>query len=361
MPLIWCSISGHGFGHAAQVAPVLNELGKSVSGIKALLRTTLPRQFFEGFIQIPWELTRQQQDVGCVQEGPLHIDHDATWAETQRFHDQWETRVEEETRAILARSPAMLLSNISHLAVEAGARAGLPTIAMSSLSWDQILEPLMTPGDIRQAGVLQQIKQAYSHADLLIRVTPGMPFPAFPNQIDIAPIVRPLVSDRARLNEELVAQPDDCLVLIGFGGIALNRLPFSRLNALQGYRFIVGESVPSGYSRLRSAKSLPLSFDTLMASADMIVTKPGYNMTVEAVAMGKPTLYVRRYDFAEEEYLVQFLHQYGRALQLSMQDFEAGHWGSSLDTLRALPAPLQVPPSPTGAAEAAEILASYLR
>ena len=361
MPLIWCSISGHGFGHAAQVAPVLNELGKRIPGIKALLRTTLLRQFFEGFIEIPWELSPQPQDVGCVQESPLHIDHAATWAETQRFHDQWEARIEEETRAILARSPALLLSNISHLAVEAGARAGLPTIAMSSLSWDQILEPLMTPGEARQAHLIQEIRQAYGRADLLIRVTPGMPFPAFPKQTVIAPIVRPLVSDRARLSEALGAQPDDCLVLVGFGGIALNRLPFSQLDALQGYRFIISESVPAGCSRLRSARSMPFSFDTLMASVDVIVTKPGYNMTVEAVTMGKPSLYVRRYDFAEEECLVQFLHQYGRALELSIQDFEAGNWGESLDTLRALPAPPQVPPLPTGAAEAAEILASYLR
>ena len=26
MPYIWCAISGHGYGHAAQVVPVLNAL-----------------------------------------------------------------------------------------------------------------------------------------------------------------------------------------------------------------------------------------------------------------------------------------------------------------------------------------------
>jgi hypothetical protein len=360
MPLIWCSISGHGFGHAAQTVPVLNELGKRVPEIKALLRTTLPGRFFEGRLDIPWELSPQPQDVGCVQEDPLHIDRDATWAETQRFHERWEDWVEEELRAIRARSPALLLSNISHLAVEAGARAGLPTVAMSSLSWDQILEPLMTPGDTEQAGVIQQIRQAYRHADLLMRLSPGMSFPAFPKQTVIAPIVRPLVSERPRLNAALGARPGECLVLVGFGGIAINRLPLSQLDALQGYRFIVSDMGQASYDRVRPAASLPLPFGSLMASADVIVTKPGYNMTVEAVAMGKPTLYVRRHDFAEEECLVQFLHRYGRALQLSSQEFETGHWGESLAAVRALPAPLHIPPAPTGAAEAAAILARYL-
>lgn len=360
MPLIWCSISGHGYGHAAQVVPVLNELGRRIPGLKVLLRTTLPRQFFEGRVEVPWELSYQPQDVGCVQESPLRIDRSATWTETLQFHEEWESRLEEETRAIHARSPVLLLSNISHLAVAAGAQVGIPTIAMSSLSWDQILEPLLTPGDAQQARVIQEIRRAYSQADLLIRVTPGMPFPAFSKQMAIAPIVRPLVSDRARLSEALGALPNDCLALVGFGGIAVNRLPFDQLEALQGYRFIVGEAVPSHYDRVCSSSALPFTFGSLMASVDAIITKPGYNMTVEAVTAGKPTLYVRRYDFVEEECLVQFLHRHGRALQLSIQDFEAGRWGESLDRLRRLPAPHHSPPAPTGAAEAATILASYM-
>ena len=360
MPLIWCSISGHGFGHAAQTVPVLNELGARISGLKALLRTTVPRRFFEERLTIECEVSPQPQDIGCVQDNPLRIDRGATWAATQRFHERWDALVEEEVLAIRSRAPALLLSNISHLAVEAGARAGLPTIAMSSLSWDQILEPLMTPGDTQQAEVIQQIRQAYSHADLLMRLTPGMSFPAFPKQTDLSPIVRPLVPERARLIAALEVQPEECLVLVGFGGIAMNRLPLSQLDALQGYRFIVSDMGQASYDRVKPAASLPLSFGSLMASADVIVTKPGYNMTVEAVAMGKPTLYVRRYDFAEEECLVQFLHRYGRALPLSIQDFEAGCWGASLAAVRALPAPLHIPPAPIGAAEAANLLARYL-
>ena len=52
MPLIWCAISGHGFGHAAQVVPVLNALGTLVPGITTILRTTVPASFFRDRLAI---------------------------------------------------------------------------------------------------------------------------------------------------------------------------------------------------------------------------------------------------------------------------------------------------------------------
>ena len=53
MPLIWCSISGHGYGHAAQVVPVLNALGRLVPNLSAILRTSVPADFFEPRLDIP--------------------------------------------------------------------------------------------------------------------------------------------------------------------------------------------------------------------------------------------------------------------------------------------------------------------
>ena len=82
MPLIWCAISGHGYGHAAQVVPVLNALGVLVPGLTAVLRTTVPSSFFRDRLTIPWDLQPVQQDVGCIQDGPLKIDIDATWRPT---------------------------------------------------------------------------------------------------------------------------------------------------------------------------------------------------------------------------------------------------------------------------------------
>jgi hypothetical protein len=121
MPLIWCSISGHGFGHAAQIVPVLNELGRRIPSLKALLRTTVPPSLFQDRLHVPWDISACEQDIGCIQQGPLHIDVEGTWDAYDRFHTAWTERVSQEADAIKRYSPDLILSDISYLAIEAGA------------------------------------------------------------------------------------------------------------------------------------------------------------------------------------------------------------------------------------------------
>ncbi|MBI5411267.1 MAG: hypothetical protein HZA21_04665 [Nitrospirae bacterium] len=360
MPLIWCSISSHGFGHAAQVAPVLNELSRLVPGLKALVRTTVPPQFFAGRLDVEWEASNVPQDIGCVQRGPLTIDVEATWAEHIRFHADWEKRVREEARAIRSRRPTLLLSDISHLAVAAGSRAGIPTIGLCNLSWDLVLEPYHDPTNHKQAEALRLIQQAYGKAELMLRPTPGLPMTSFRKTVEIGPIAYPLKAERPRLSEIVGATPGERLVLVGFGGIVLESLPFDHMEQLAGYRFIVSGPVPDYCNRAHSISAIPLPFGSLLAAADILVTKPGYNMIVEAVAQKKPVVYVRRHNFADEESLIQYLHRYGRGIELSAEDFASGHWLDALESTQSLPQPAEAAPLPTGAAEAAQILAGYL-
>jgi hypothetical protein len=361
MPLIWCSISAHGFGHAAQIAPVLNAIGRLVPDLKAVLRTTVPSWFFEERLDIAWELSPSEQDVGCVQRGPLLIDVGATWAEHRRFHADWEVKVESEARAMRTRTPALVLSCISPLAIEAGTHIRVPTIGLCSISWDRILEPFVASARDDHMKIIRQIKQAYALADLMIRPAPGIPMGAFRNIADVGPIVGPIMPDAPSLRAMLGAGPEDWIVLIAFGGVALDSLPFERLEELTGYQFIVSGPVPDGCKRVRTVASLPLPFRSLMASADLIMSKPGYSTIVEAVAQAKPMIYVRRYNFADESALVDYLLRYGQGIELSAERFAQGHWKDALDAARTQPLPREPAPSPTGAAEAAEFLASYLK
>jgi hypothetical protein len=88
------------------------------------------------------------------------------------------------------------------------------------------------------------------------------------------------------------------------------------------------------------------------------MTKPGYGTIVEAVALQQPVVYVRRYNFADEPPLVNYLHRYGRGIELSIDDFVHGRWKASLQRALDIPLP-SFPPPPTGAVEAANAIVQY--
>ncbi len=359
MPLIWAAISGHGFGHAAQVVPVLNALGRLVPDTRVLLRTTVPATFFKDRLLIPWETSVVQQDIGCIQQGPMTIDVEATWREHHRFHSTWNERLQTEVEAMRAAAPDLVLADTPYLALTAGRRVGIPTVALVSFTWDLILSEYQASSSIDHRTLIESIRRAYAQADLALRIAPAPPMTIFKQLVDIGPIAEPALSARERLVDFLKLPPGERTVLIGFGGIPLDSLPFDKLESLTGYRFLFDGPVPANSTRFISTKSLPFSFKTLMASVDVVMTKPGYGTLVEAVTLQTPMVYVRRYNFGDEQSLVDYLHRYGRGLELSSHDFINGEWLSALEEVIDLTLPV-TPPPPTGAGEAATELAKFL-
>ena len=360
MSLIWCSISGHGFGHAAQVVAVLNELGRLISSLKVILRTAVPSWYFQDQLQVPWDISACEQDIGCLQQGPLHIDVGGTWEAHDRFHRNWMDRVTEEAAAIKRHSPHVVISDVAYLAIEAGARANIPVVGLSSICWDQVLIHLHDKMPPESTPVIQQIQHSYSLADLMIRITPGIPMPVFRRTIDVSPIAAQTEPDRQGIRHALGAGTEERIVMIAFGGIPLTSLPWNRLDTMTGYRFIVPGPVPPQIQRVVSSETLPFPFQTMMASCDILITKPGYATIIEAVASGTRVIYVRRYNFVDETSLVGYLHRYGRGLELSIEDFLNGRWEQTMEAIMAIPASQTSVPPATGAAEAADILKRYV-
>jgi hypothetical protein len=327
-----------------------------------VLRTTVPSAFFTGRLQIPWEISPAEQDIGCIQQGPLTIDIEATWRAHQQFHADWNARVADEGRAIRSRRPGLVLANISHLAVAAGVAAGIPVVALASLSWDHILERLLSgenPERREQQVVIEHVRQAYAPADFMIRLTPGCPMPAFKKVVDVAAIAQPVTPEPEKLRALIGASKGEPIVLVGFGGIAFESIPVKRLEDLAPYRFLLDRVNGHADRRVRSVDSLGLPFGTLLASADILLTKPGYSTVVEAVAHRRSVVYVRRYNFADEQPLVDYLHQYGRSVELTQQDFFEGRWQEALQAVQRLSLGDRPPPAPTGAEEAAGKLCGF--
>jgi len=360
MPQIWCSISGHGYGHGAQMVPILNELGRRLPQLSVLLRTTLPPQFFQHQLNIPWKLHAGSQDIGCVQDDPLKINLQETWKEYEQFHIDWLRTVQTEAEMIRSEQPDLVISNISHLAIEAGRRSGIPTVALGSLSWDQVLEYFLTHESDGRPAIIRHIREAYQNAQLMIRLAPINPMVAFSNLVDVGPIAGSPLQNSGLVRNLLNMNRDEKLVLVAFGGIPLPSLPIDALDRLQGYRFLIGGSLNVNRdSRVRSTSDLPVPFRQILAEADLVVTKPGYATVIETVRNAIPLIYVRRYNFVDEQILVDYAHRYGRAMELHIDQFHKGDWIEALETVQQIPRP-QEPPPELGTSAAADILANFL-
>ena len=291
--------------------------------------------------------------------GPLTIDVAGTWAAHQALHAEWKQKIEAEAAFIRQAGPTLVLSDVSHLGIAAGAAAGIPTIGLCSLSWDLVLEPFANPAEPAHAAIMRQIREAYAKADCFLRVAPGLAVTAFRHLRDVGPIAEPAKPQSARLRHAIGAKTSEKVILVGFGGIALKHPPFEQMEAMHGFRFLFDGPVPDGLSRVSSLSSLGLPFNRILAAVDVVLTKPGYGTTVESVALGIPVVYVRRYNFADEQSLVDYLHRHGRGAELSLDAFQKGQWESAIRQALA-ESPATPPPPLSGAHDAAAILHTYL-
>jgi len=359
MPVIWCAISGHGYGHAAQTVPVLNELGRRIPSLTVVLGTTVPDSFFKSRLTIPWKRMSLDQGGGCVQQGPLSINIPATWSAYQKFHDNWEERVTREMVVMRSCTPDLILSNISYLALEAGSKARIPSIALASLTWDEVLELYVERENLEHRATINRIRESYQFASHVIRMLPSLGMDVFGEVTDVGPIGQPPLAPSVTLREKIQWKPQVPVVLVALGGVPVDALPVEAMQTMTNYQFLVDSPVSEGSGHICSLAEIPARFDEIFAVADCVITKPGYATIIEAVVYQKPVVYVRRFDFADEDGLVKYLHRYGRGYEMGRKDFVAGDWQLALDGVSQLPHPaVDVPIS--GVEQAADILAGYL-
>ncbi len=360
MPIVWCAISAHGFGHAAQVIPILNELGNLVKSLRVILRTEVVPHIFEESLHVPWTLQPVAQDVGCCQPGPLEIDIDGTWAAYKEFHENWKSRMAQEVQDMRGVQPNLVISNISYLAIGSAVEVNCPVVAIASLSWDQVLQGLLSSLSPEQQTVLDHIQMEYSKVNHLIKLHPGIDMPAFSSHTEAGPSFPLLKSSSKDVRKSLKMKSEERLVLVAFGGVSLTSLPLEQMEACEGVHFLVAGMLGNLLSeRVHRVEDVGLSFGEIMRQVDVVMSKPGYATITTVVHYGIPLIYVRRHNFVDEQPLVDYVHKHGRAQELSRKHFESGVWIEAIHRVMALPLPLDPLPK-SGSLCVASVLRDYL-
>lgn len=355
-PHLLVCISGHGLGHVAQMAPVLNALAQLVPNLQLTVRSSVPLAHLRSRITPEFHYVPEIVDPGMEMVSALEVDAERSFSAYADFHADWETRVAAEAGLIAALSPDAVLSNVAYLPLAGAARLGIPRVAMCSLNWADIFGYFC--GNMPGASeVLAQVEQAYLQASAFLRLLPAMPMAWIPHLHVIGPVAQPRPSHRLNLNRKLGLAPQHKLVLVSMGGIGM-RFPLESWPAIPGVLWLVPDSWKARREDCISVESVGMDFSDLLASCDALLTKPGYGSFVEAACAGVPVLYVRREAWPEQDALIGWLRQHGACVELQAAQLQTGEFAEALQLLLGQPRPQPVQPS--GTQVAARYLAALL-
>jgi hypothetical protein len=350
-------ISGHGFGHLAQTAPVLNALRQRLPGIRLTVRTAIPRAAVARRIKGAFSHIPMEVDPGLQMASAVHVRVKASHRAYCQYHADWNRSVEREAENISQLGADCLLTNVSYRSLAAAARAGVPCVAMSSLNWAEIYGHYCA--DEGGAGEIhRQIRESYGQADCFLVLCPGLPMSDFANRVDIGPVAMAGRADAGAIRGRLGVSREQPLVLFVLGGIPtpIDTTRWPAAPHLCILTDIKNAQRLTGYYELRR---VDMDFIDLLASCDAVITKPGYGTFTEAACNGTRVLYSRRPDWPETPYLSAWLEANGVAQAISWDALVTGAFLGPLDELLSRPA--RNPPKADGIEAAAAALRRIMR
>jgi UDP:flavonoid glycosyltransferase YjiC (YdhE family) len=331
-------ISGHGLGHASRSCQILNTLRRRHPGVALGVVTAAHPWFLERTLDPSIPVRRRILDLGVLQHDSLVMRERETLLAYREFLPERQRTVEEEADSLLGEGVSLVAADIPPCAFAAASRAGIPSVGISNFSWDWIYEHLAE----RYAGfedVLESVRGDYASADLLLRLPFSGDFPAFRRIEDIPMVARRARRGASQVRKLLKVPPGKKIGLVSFGGFGLEDFRFEALARISGWVFLAEPTHGRSAWNLLPLPTDGLAYPELVGAADAVITKPGYGIVSECIANGTPVLYTSRGDFREQSLLVDALHRFGRALEISNGDLRRGHWEEALESLLSLPQP----------------------
>lgn len=357
MPALYAAITPHGYGHAAITVAVLNALLARRPDLRlAVVGGPNAAWMTRRLVQAPALADRRIDDPGMVNADPNTVLADDSLARHRALFARWDDAVEAEAARQRAFAPDLVLSNVGAVPLAAARRLGIPAMALAPFHWAQILGAYC--GDRPEAEpILARMGEVYAAADRFIATTPFVPMD-LPNVTTVGPVCATAAPRRADLRAALGVGAETRVGLIAMGGIG-GGLPVETWPRFPGWRFIVcGPDKATGHPDVVSGDALPLSFTELVASVDVVLTKPGYGTVTECACAGTPILYRSRNDWPETPHMMGWAGRHVAVAELADCAWQAGDLEEKLQTV--LQAPPGVPAAASGAEEAVGLLLDAL-
>lgn len=306
-------ITAHGYGHGVRSCEILEALRATAPDLVRTVVTALPSPFLETRITPPFTHRNRSFDVGMVQLDSIRIDLDATEHALRVLCENWEQEVLDEGRWLAAVGATVVVADIPGIPMEAARRIGIPVVAVGNFGWDWIYSGdrrFSDPARVVWRTAVDRFANAYAKADLLLRLPFAEPMAAFPKQIDLPLLGSPGQERRKEIAIHTGADPRRRWVLLSFTTLDLTQDALRRLESLaDDYELFTVRPLEFA-GRFRAIDPARFPFKDVLASADAVVSKPGFGIVSECILNAKPLLHAERTDFREYPILLAAIERY---------------------------------------------------
>ena len=340
-------ITAHGYGHGTRSCDVLRALHSYAPQQPVIVTTDLPRDFLASRLADCTNITVRSGafDIGLVQTDSIRSDLSRTLDKLERLYAREETLIEQEMRFIEANDIALVVADIPALPLAAAQRTGMPNIAIGNFSWDWIYEAYI-PQNPRWKFFVEKFRAVYEQTDLLLRLPFAPPMEPFQKRKDIPLLASPGTARREEIRKlgqesrnEHAPAINKPWVLLSFTSLDLDTSALEKISSLTDYEFFCVEPVAFPDSCVHSISRKSVAFADILASCDIVISKPGFGLVSECIANRKPLIYADRGDFAEYPYLVKGIETYLRNAHIPSADLYAGNFSATLENIKTAPEP----------------------
>ncbi|MBD2095066.1 glycosyl transferase [Trichocoleus sp. FACHB-591] len=331
-PVLYVAITNHGFGHATRAASVVAEIQRLCPEILVAMVTTAPRWLLESYVSGDFIHRPRGLDVGIIQSDSITMDKVTTLEKLQHIRAQERSLIASEVNFIQQNRVGLVLADIPPLATKIAQAAGVPCWMMSNFGWDFIYQAW--GGEFVE--IADWIRGCFQQCDRLFRLPFHEPMSAFPTITDVGLTGgSPRFDlDQLRAMFNLTAPPERT-VLLTFGGLGLDQIPYQNLQRFPDWQFITFDRQAPDLPNIRQVTDHQYRPVDFMPLCGRLVSKPGYSTFAEACRQNLPIITITRDDFAESPVLLAGIQDHAQHQILQPDEFLHSDW----EFLRQSPQP----------------------
>lgn len=322
-PVLYIAITNHGFGHGVRAACVAKQVKKLFPEILLVLVTSAPRNLLESYIEADFIYRPITFDVGVIQSDSLTMDLAATKAKIEAIRARERSIIAGEVNFMRLNRVGLILADIPPLAAPMGKAAQIPVWMMGNFGWDFIYRDW---GE-EYFDIADWISGCYQKCDRLFRLPLCEPMSSFSSITDVG-----LTGGSPKYNLEQLKKdfgikaPQQQTVLLSFGGIGLQQIPYHNLEKFPDWQFITFDRQSPDLANLLKITDYSYRPVDFMPLCGRLISKPGYSTFAEALRLNIPLVTLTRSGFAESPILLKGLQNYGQHQIITPEEFYQGDW-----------------------------------